>query len=223
MRGKMIKNNLSKAEKVYRILQEDIIERRLLPGQRLVERDLIEKLGISKTPIREALAKLKKEGLVKEDLHQSVLVTRILRKDALEIYNLREVLEGLSTKCAAENITSEQAKELHLIIQLSEDCIKKNNLKEYARLDLEFHNLIEIISKNERLYDMMQRLRNQTRILLSTSITLPGRGIRVSLNEHKKIVKEIVNRNPDLAEKMAKEHIKKTRKAVLDWFDRTQW
>jgi len=58
---------------------------------------------------------------------------------------------------------------------------------------------------------------------MNTSMTLPGRGIKVSLSEHKKIVEAIVNHNPDLAEKMAKEHIKKTRKAVLDWFDRIQW
>jgi DNA-binding GntR family transcriptional regulator len=70
---------------------------------------------------------------------------------------------------------------------------------------------------------MMQRLHYQIRILMRTSITLPGRGGRVSLNEHKKIVKEIVNRNPDLAEKMAKEHIKKTKESILDWFDRVQW
>lgn len=223
MRGKMIKDNSSKAEKVYRILQEDIIERRFLPGQRLVERELVEKLGVSKTPVREALARLKRDGLVEGTLHQSIVVSRILRKDAVEIYDLREVLEGLAARGAAEKITPEKAKEINSIIQLSEEYIKKNNLKEYAPLDLQFHNLIRIISENERLCDMMQRLHYQIRVLMSTSITLPGRGVRVSLNEHKKIVKEIVNHNPYLAEKVAKEHIKKTRKAVLDWFDRTQW
>ena len=218
-----MENNPSKSEKIYKILQDDIIERRFLPGQRLVERELIEKLGVSKTPVREALARLKRDGLVEGTLHRSIVVSRILRKDAVEIYDLREILEGLAARGAAEKITPEKAKEIHSIIQLTEECIKKNNLKEYAPLDLQFHNLIGIISENERLCEMMQRLHYQIRILMSTSITLPGRGVRVSLNEHKKIVKEIVNRNPDLAEKMAKEHIKKTRKAVLDWFDRTQW
>lgn len=218
-----MENNPSKSEKVYKILQDDIIERRLLPGQRLVERELIEKLGVSKTPVREALARLKKDGLVKGTLHQSIVVSRILHKDAVEIYDMREVLEGLAARGAAEKITPEKAKEIHSIIQLSEECIKKNNLKEYASLDLQFHNLIWIISENKRLCELIKRLYYQARILMSTSMTLPERGVRVSLNEHKKIVKEIVNRNPDLAEKMAKEHIKKTRKAVLDWFDRTQW
>lgn len=218
-----MENNSSKSEKVYKILQDDIMERRFLPGQRLVERELIEKLGVSKTPVREALARLKRDGLVEGTLHRSIVVSRILRKDAVEIYDLREILEGLAARGAAEKITPEKAKEIHSIIQLSEECIKKNSHKEYAPLDLQFHNLIGIISENERLCEMMQRLHYQIRILMSTSITLLGRGVRVSLNEHKKIVKEIVNRNPDLAEKMAKEHIKKTKKSILDWFDRTQW
>ncbi len=218
-----MKNNSSKSEKVYKIIQDDIIERRFLPGQMLVERELIEKLGVSKTPVREALARLKRDGLVEGTLHRSIVVSRILRKDAVEIFALREILEGLAARGAAEKITPEKAKEIHSIIQLSEECIKKNNLKEYAPLDLRFHNLIRIISENERLCEMMQRLHYQIRILMRTSITLPGRGGRVSLNEHKKIVKEIVNRNPDLAEKMAKEHIKKTKESILDWFDRVQW
>jgi len=218
-----MENYPSKTEKVYKILQEDIIERRLLPGQRLVERELIGRLGVSKTPVREALARLERDGLVKGSLHQSAVVARILRKDAVEIYDLREVLEGLAAKNAAEKITPEKVEELHSIIKLSEDCIKENNLKEYARLDLQFHHLVGIISENERLCEMMRQLRDQARILMSTSMTLPGRGAKISLSEHKKIVEAIVNQNPDLAKEMAKEHIRKTRKAVLDWFDRTQW
>jgi len=216
-------NYSSKAEKVYKILRKNIIERKLLPGQKLVERELIEKLGVSKTPVREALTKLKKDGLVEGNLRQSASVIRVSRKDVVEIYNLREVLEALAAKCAAEKITPEKAEELRSNIQLSEEYVKENNLKEYTRLDLKFHNLVEIISENKRLYEMAQYLRYQVKVLMTTSITLPGRGVKVSLSEHKKIVEAIINQNPNLAERMAKKHVRKTRKAVLDWFDRTQW
>ena len=218
-----MENYPSKTEKVYKILRDDVIEKRLLSGQRLVERELIDRLGVSKTPVREALARLKRDGLVRGNLHQSVFVTRILRKDAVEIYNLREVLEGLAAKSAAEKIIPDKAKKLRSIVQLSEECIKENSLKKYARLDLEFHNLIGMIGQNERLCKMMQHLHYQTRILMTTSMALPGRGAKISLSEHKKVVEAIINHNLDLAEKMAKEHIKKTKKAVLDWFDRMPW
>lgn len=219
----MEENYLSKTEKVYRILREDIVERRLLPGQRLVERELIEKLGVSKTPVREALARLKKDGFVEGNSRQSASVIRISRKDVAEIYNLREVLEGLAATCVADKITPEKAEELLSNIRLSENCVRENNLKEYTRLDLKFHNLVEIISENKRLYEMMQYLRYQVKVLMTTSITLPGRGVKVSLSEHKKIVEAIINQNPNLAGRMAKKHVRKTSKAVLDWFDRTQW
>lgn len=213
----------SKTERVYKTLLENIIQRKLLPGQRLLERDLIEKLGVSKTPIREALARLRKDGLVEGTLYQSAFVARISRKDTAEIYDLRKVLEGLAARCAAEKITPKQAEKLRSIIQLSVECIKENKVKEYTRLDLKFHGLVGDISENERLCKMMQQLRYQTNILMSTSVALPGRGVKVSLSEHKKVVEAIVNQNPELAEKMAEEHVIKTKKAVMDWFDRTQW
>lgn len=218
-----MKKYSSKSEKVYKILREEIIQRKFPPGERLVERDLIKKFGISKTPIREAIIRLKKDGLVEGSLRQSASVIRISRKDVVEIYDLREILEGLAAKYAAEEITSEKAEKLRLIIRLSENCLKENNFKEYSRFDLKFHNSIGIISENKRLYQMMQSLRYQIRILMTTSITLLGRGMKESLSEHKKIVETIVNQNSDLAEKMAKEHVRKTKEVVLDWFDRAQW
>jgi len=84
---------------------ENITERKLLPGERLVERDLMEKLGVSKTPIREVLARLKEDGLMEGALHQSAFVARNSRKDAAEIYDLRRALEALAARCAAEKIT----------------------------------------------------------------------------------------------------------------------
>lgn len=213
----------SKTERVYKALLENIIERKLLPGQRLLERDLIQKLGVSKTPIREALVRLREDGLVEGTLYQSAFVARILRKDAAEIYDLRRILEGLAARCAAEKITPKQAKKLRSIIQLSEECIKENKVKEYTHLDLKFHSLVGEISESGRLCKVMRQLRYQTNILMATSVTLPGRGVKVSLSEHKKVVEAIVNQNPELAEKMAEQHVIRTKEAVMDWFDRTQW
>lgn len=215
--------SLGKTEMVYKALQEDIIEGRLSPGQRLVERELMEKFGVSKTPVREALVRLKQDGLIDGALHQGVSVIRISRKDAVEIYDLREILEGMAAKKVAEKITPDNAEKLDSIIQLFEKHGRKNDLKAYAQLDVKFHDLIGVLSNNQRLYQMVRRIYHQSRILLRTSLNLPIRGPEVSLGEHKKVVEAIVNKNPSLAEKMAREHIKNTREAVLDWFDRTYW
>ncbi len=219
----MIKKRLGKAEMVHTALSEDILEGRLPPGQRVVERDLMERFGVSKTPAREAILRLKQDGLVEGKLNQGVSVIRILRKDAVEIYDLREILEAMAARKTAERITPDKTEKLHSIIRFAEDCVRKNDSKKYAQLDLQFHKLIGVISNNQRLYEIMERLTHQSRILLRTSLNLPKRGPKVSLNEHQKIVKAIVDKNPSLTEKMARMHIRNTKEAVLDWFDRTHW
>ncbi|RLE08368.1 hypothetical protein DRZ78_01220, partial [Candidatus Aerophobetes bacterium] len=164
-----LQNYPSKSEKVYDILLENIIRRRLTPGERLVERDLAEKLGVSKTPIREALSRLRKEGLVEGTSYHGFFVTRISPKDMEEIYELREVIEGLAARNATKKINEEQIEQLNSIIRSFEQCVRKKDLEGYSFLDLEFHNLLATISKNKRLSEIMQLLRNQTKILMSTS------------------------------------------------------
>ncbi len=205
----------SKTEKVYDLLAESIIKQRLSPGERLVERNLAEKLGVSKTPVREALNRLKKEGLAEGTPYSGFFVARILTEDIEEIYELREVLEGLAAREATRKINEKQIKQLNSIIQSFENCVKGRDLEHYSSLDLKFHNLLAAISKNGRLSQTMQLFRNQTRILMSTSVVLPGR-VKASLGEHKKIMKAIVSHKPDLAEQFAREHIRNVKKAVLD-------
>ena len=216
-------NGLSKTQTAYQMLLDEILEGKLYPGQRLVERELVKRLGISKTPVREALLRLKEEGLVQGVLNQSVSVTRITITDVVEIYDLREVLEGLAAKTAAIKITSHSSNRLKELIAISEKYCIENNLKEYAEVDLELHNLIGVISENQRLCDALSRFRNQSRILIRNVIKLLGRGGKVSLREHKAIVEAIVGGNPELAEKRAKEHIHEAKKAVMRLLDSMGW
>ena len=217
-----LQNYPRKTEKVYELLLESIIKRKLLPGERLIEKDLAGKLGVSKTPVREALSRLQKEGLVEGMPYQGFLVARISPKDIEEIYDLREVIEGLAARNATEKIDKEQINQLNLIVRSFEECIRKRDLESYSSLDLKFHNLLADISENGRLSQMMQLFRNQTRILMSTSVILPGR-VKASLEEHKKIVNAVITHNPSLAEQFAREHVKNVKMAALNSFkDKTR-
>jgi len=211
--------NISKTDAVYKTLQDSIVDGTLSPGERLVEKDLTEKFGVSKTPVREALARLKQDGLIEGTLYQGVSVIRISRKDVVEIYDLREALEGMAAGKVAERITPDRAERLRSLIQLSEECVRKGAAAEYAHLDMEFHNLLRTFSENERLCYMMRSLDYQSRILLKTSLNLPKRGPEVSLNEHKKIVEAILVHDTSVAEQMAREHVKNASRAVLDWLN----
>lgn len=215
---------LSKTDMVYRALQEEIVEGRIPPGERLVERNLMERFGVSKTPIREALLKLKQDGLVEGGVvHQGVSVIRISREDAIEIYDLREVLEGLAARKAAERIREEDIEKLNSFLQLFEECVEKGDIRKYAKMDLDFHKFLAVVSGNKRLVKAIERFFYQARILLRTSLMLPSRGPKVSLAEHRKVVEAIIEKNASLAEKKAKEHVRNTKEAVLRWFENTQW
>lgn len=210
---------MNKTEKFYKKLLADILKGRFYQGQRLIEKELVDSYKISKTPLREALTRLERVGLVQKKINRGFLVKRILRKDAEEIYELREIIDGLSVRKITENITEEKIQKIEKIIHDMELCIRDKKVDEYAKHDKYFHTVLNEISGNKRLIEIMQNLNYQIDMLLKTSIKLPKRGIDVSFSEHKMIFEAILNKNSIKAEEVAKKHIRKTKKAVLEHFD----
>jgi len=200
-------------------LLDDILEGRFYQGQRLIEKELIDLYKISKTPLREALTRLERVGLVQKNINRGFLVKRILRKDAEEIYELREIVDGLSVRKITENITEEKIQKIEKIIRDMELCIGDKKTDKYIELDKYFHTVLNKLSGNKRLIEIMQNLNYQINMLLKTSIKLPKRGINVSFSEHKMIFDAILRKDPVKAEENAKKHMQKTKKAVLEYFD----
>jgi DNA-binding GntR family transcriptional regulator len=210
---------LNKTEIIYKKLLDDILKGGFYQGQRLIEKELIDRYKISKTPLREALIKLERVGLVQKNINRGFLIKRILRKDAEEIYELREIIDGFSVRKITENITEEKMQKIEKIIHDMELCIRDKKTDKYIELDKYFHTVLNKLSGNKRLIEIMQNLNYQISILLKTSIKLPERGINVSFSEHKMIFKAILNKNSIKAEELVKKHIRKTKKAVLEYFD----
>ena len=222
---KMTINVSSKSKKMYNIIIKEIVTGKIFPGQRLTERELIEKYGMSKTPIREALHKLEENGIVTYELNRGFSVVKISHCDAEEIYELREVLEGLAAKKVVEKLDLAITQDKNIIenFRLSEECLKNNDIQKYSILDMEFHNLLADMSGNYRLKNTLDKLYYQARLLLSTSLYLTGRGISISFNEHKDIVKAISNKDIVNAERKAREHAKGVKTAVLNWIDKKNY
>lgn len=210
---------MNKTEIIYKKLLDDILKGGFYQGQRLIEKELIDRYKISKTPLREALIKLERVGLVQKNINRGFLIKRILRKDAEEIYELREIIDGFSVRKITENITEEKMQKIEKIIHDMELCIRDKKTDKYIELDKYFHTVLNKLSGNKRLIEIMQNLNYQISILLKTSIKLPERGINVSFSEHKMIFKAILNKNSIKAEELVKKHIRKTKKAVLEYFD----
>ncbi len=210
---------LNKAESAYEQVTQWIFSRELLPGQRLVERDLAGRLELSKTPVREALLRLREDGLVNGNFNTGVYVTMITAKDALEIIDMREALEGLAARRAAEKATAGDLAELRSTIAKMEHFLSQNMVQEYARQDLDFHFKIVDISGNVRLRDMLRKLRMQYRVLMISTMKLPGRGIKTTFPEHQAVCEAIVRGDPQAAEESARRHIGFIRDAVEEWLE----
>lgn len=197
----------------------DIISGYIYPGQKLVERELIEKYGVSKTPVREALNKLAENDIVKYELNKGFSVARFSRKDVQEIYELREISEGLVARNIAENKGALIFKEKDILknIELSEKCLIENDIQKYSVLDMDFHKLLANICINEKLRNLLGKLYYQSRLLSNTSLYLPDRGISISLKEHKNILNAIANKDAVMSEKEARNHVNNVKIEVLKW------
>jgi len=132
---------------------------------------------------------------------------------------LREIIDGLSVRKITENITEEKIQKIEKIIRDMELCIENKKTDKYIEQDKYFHTVLNKLSGNKRLIEIMQNLNYQIHMLLKTSIKLPGRGINVSFSEHKKIFEAILNKNSIEAEEIARRHMQKTKKLVLEYFD----
>jgi DNA-binding GntR family transcriptional regulator len=218
-----MKKNTSKTEAVYQKLLEGIVDRGFVPGHRLVVSDLVGEFSVSRTPVREALLRLKNEGLVQGDLHRVAYVAHPTSKDAEEIYDLREVLEGLAARNAAWKVTDEGAMELKALIRQSEKYCEQEKLKEFTQVDVKFHEYIAEIGGNRRLRHALTQIRNQSQILRRTSMHLLGGKGYQALAGHKRIVEAIINKDPELAETRAREHIREFKGALVSLLKESGW
>ncbi len=209
---------MGKTEEVYQTLLINILKGELRLGQRLIENDLINKYHVSKTPLREALFRLEKNNLVTRTPNRGFEVISLKKNDIEEIFDLREVLEGLSVQKICNNLTEENKLKLSQLIEIDKMRFyaSTNNIKEYRKLDTHFHLSLCEMSQNQRLLDIIKNIHYQIRILLHSTIYFyDKKRIEISYTEHKKIYDTILLKKTDTAVKLIKEHIVNIKKAIL--------
>ena len=195
---------------VYEELKAAILELRLPPGHPLREAALAEQLGVSKTPIREALSRLEQEGLAEMTSFKGAVVTGYSRKDLLEIYELRELLENAAARTAATSIEAPALDRLVAICQESRDLRTGTDPARLAALITEFDTVLFDQVRNGRIRALIENLRAHLTRIGQLTAEIPGR-VQTSIAEHEKIVEAIVARDPDLAEQRMADHIHSVR------------
>ena len=195
---------------VYEELKSAIVDLRLAPGDPLREATLADQLGVSKTPIREALTRLEQEGLVETTSFKGAVVTGYSRQDLLEIYELRELLENAAARTAAESMADADRDRLDRICRESRKLKKNHDAAGLAALISAFDDVLFEQVRNSRIRALIENLRAHLTRIGHLTAEIPGR-IEASVDEHEKIVQAIAARDPEQAERQMREHIRSVR------------
>ncbi|MHB9093164.1 MAG: GntR family transcriptional regulator [Eubacteriales bacterium] len=202
-------------EIVFESLREAILNAMLKPGERLMEIQLAEEMGVSRTPVREAIRKLELEGFVVMIPRKGAYVAGISVKDIADVFEIRTALESLAAGLAAERITEEELEQLERILVKIGECVTNKDLEQIIEIDTEFHDVLFKASRNERLVQIVSNLREQIQRFRTASLATPGR-MKYAFEEHKKIVEAVSERNVELAQTLAREHIENAENSMLE-------
>lgn len=196
---------VSLADQVYQVLEMDILSGKYARGEIFTENKLCEILGVSRTPIREALRRLEQENLIKDSGKGSV-VLGITEKDLEDIFTIRRQIEGLAAKMAAENATTAQISELKDALELQEFYLSKHNSEEIKSLDNRFHETLYAISGSVTFYNILLSLHKKIQKYRSASIRINSRA-QESVEEHRRIYEAVEKQDGESAMRFALEHI----------------
>lgn len=199
--------------RVYKKLREDILSGVYKENEELKETTIGQELGVSRTPVREALRQLELEGLVILIPNKGAYVTGITSKDIHDIYTIRSYLEGLCAKWACEHITDAQIEALEEILYLSDFHARRSHYKQLVELDNKFHELIYSACGSKILNHVLSDFHQYVERVRKITLSMPSRALK-SNKEHADIVEAIKKRDGQLAEALAHEHIINTIKNI---------
>ena len=191
---------------VFNTLREAILRGDLVPGERLMELQLAAKLGVSRTPIREAIRMLEQEGLAITIPRKGAIVAGMTEKDMQDVLEIREALEELSVQVACDKITEEEIAKLQKNMKNFEHSLKTGDLKKMAQADVEFHDVIYQATDNPKLINMLNNLREQMYRYRVEYLKNPENHEQL-LMEHEAIYKGIVEKYKAVVKEMIRKHI----------------
>lgn len=193
-------------EKVYKTLEDQILSQKLTAGEAVTESKLSSALGVSRTPIREALQRLDREGLIKLIPNKGAFVIGISEKDLIDIYMIRMRLEGLASSIAAKKADEKLCRHLEENIDLTEFYISKGNIERVKDLDSDFHDIIYRACDSRMICKTLSELHRYIASYRKLSLTVEGR-IEKSLEEHREIFAAISKNDAQSADNLMSKHV----------------
>ena len=205
---------LSLRDVVFNTLRQAIITGEFAPGERLMEIALANRLGVSRTPVREAIRKLELEGLVVMIPRKGAEVAKITEKDLRDVLEVRSSLEELAAELAAERMNDEVKEKLEKALKEFEEAIESDDNAAIADSDVDFHDVIFEATGNARLIQIINNLREQM-YRYRLEYVKDTEYHTVLLNEHRELAKAMVEGRKEDARKIMKRHIDNQEMTVI--------
>ena len=209
--------SVSLADQVFEKLEDDIILGVYPRGEVLTELKLVEQLGVSRTPIREALRRLEHERLIKDSGRGSI-VLGITLEDLMDIMSIRQEIEGLAAYYTTKNISSDELAEMQRISELQDFYYSKQDMDRLRQMDDKFHDSIYRFCKRSVICDTLRPLHRKTQRYRKLSLDNPQR-LADSIAEHKEILKAIAEGNAERAATLTTQHIANAKEHMTARFD----
>lgn len=209
-----IQNHRPLREIVYEELKTLILTGQIHPGMRLMEEELAEEMGVSRTPIREAIRKLEKEGLITIEPRRGAYVSQMSTEDMVDILEVRQNMEGLAARLAALRMSGEEKQKLVEMADRYGKAVSDGNMEEMIRCDTAFHHMIVEATGNRILIKMVEQLQElvlRFRYLYYDNFKRAEQMIR----EHEQIYSAIMEENAEAAGDAADLHIQRLKEMVL--------
>lgn len=204
----------SLSNKAFEQLEEGILNGSIQPGENLNELKLSLELGVSRTPVREAIRMLEQKNLVRLVPNKGAIVLGVDRKDLLDVYTIRSYIEGLASRWAAESITDEKRKRLREIVDLQEFYYIKSNEEQISEMDSRFHETIFSYCESRRLEHMLRDLHHMIQRYRRQSIAEAGRTEK-AIAEHRLILEAICGGDGFEAERQTVIHINNAKENLI--------
>ena len=212
---------MSLKDKIIRDLRQAIVRKEFKPGEHVTEAVLCERFKVSRTPIREALNQLEKEGFIRITPSAGPKVVNLSLKETLDIYDILIILEGASSRLACSKINEDQISKLEEYNYLFEKAKDQKNAELLFDLNVHFHWLITEATQNAYLIDMRANFRLLVDRIARVFPTIPGQ-CEATLVEHKQVIEALKLRNPALAEFTMREHLEGAKRNLQEYFREKQ-
>jgi DNA-binding GntR family transcriptional regulator len=202
-----VQGHLSLKDQAYRLIKEAILAYQFKPGDPLVEADLASQLGISKTPVRDALLELEKEGLVTKILFKGTYVSEVTPDDVKQIFEIRAVLEGLAAGLAAAHWSGSESSAAQILLAQQEAAAREGNLALSSQMNKQFHELVIQRANNRMLASMLRNLDDHLRRYRTISSYQKGR-LEKSVAEHQQVLQALKQNDAAGAETLMRAHLR---------------